>query len=298
MRCVAVLLAVSAACALSAQEALFRPQQTTVGQEPVSLGTTSAGLLTVRAELEGKPCVLLVDTGASHSTWDRDWVRRNLPETPLRPIAVEGETNVREALAVFPVTRLKVGGSEFGRFLGVAVPLAHLSRSVGAEVAGILGMNVMGQAPFRLSVKDARLEWRAGQTPPPGAVRLPVGQDQGDNCFYLKAQSGTGSKPFAVLLDSGANVTVMPQGQWPEEGGAADLSATDVNAADQARAFRKGRRGELLLGDFRATITPVVQSGGPALLGADTLKGFDLFLDGKARQAWAAPHPKAPEGTP
>ena len=281
-----VALCVAAAVA-GAQEALFRPKAVTAKAEEVPLTVhPETGLATVWAVLNGVPCELLVDTGATHTTLDKAFLAKHLPTCTLQPISVQGETNVEAALAVFTVEALEVGGTTFKDFYGVAAPLGHLEGGLGKSVAGILGMNVLGEVPLRLSLKDKRLAWRPGQAVPEGAKALPVDRGFEDNSFHVRARAGEGEETFPVLLDSGANVTIMSPKAWPGAAEKASLETVDVNKG-RARDFGKGKRGTLRLGDFALEVEPLLGTSLPPLVGADAMKGFDLYLDGKGKRAWA-----------
>lgn len=289
----AALAAFALLPALRAQEALFRPRNVTLEPGPVRLEAhPEAGLLTVRATLNGKPCTLLVDTGASHTTFDRAFLTREHPDLIQQPISLHGDTNVQAELAVCLVSSLKVGGNAFEGFYGVSAPLGHLKETLGQEVAGILGMNVLGRMPFRLSRRDGLLAWFRRAPAPKGAVRLPLAADEGDNCFRVLARAEGRETPIPMLVDAGANVTVLNPGQWPTTGEATAMETADVNAAGRSLTFAQGRKGTLRLGELAVEVTPVVRGDMPALLGADTLGKFDLVVDGPARAAWAVPHAK------
>ena len=98
MRLPILAAALLATCLLRAQEALFTPTPPAVQINRAALAVHPGNnLQTLPATLNGKPCTLLLDTGASHTTFDVDFLRKTFPDLPLRPIALGGQTNVQSA---------------------------------------------------------------------------------------------------------------------------------------------------------------------------------------------------------
>lgn len=276
-----------AAALLPAQEALFTPKVQAPTVNPVPLEVRpGTNLQIVRARLDGVPCTLLFDTGASHTTFDRGFVERAFPGRALHPIALGGETNVASAPAAFRIGALTLGNATLRDFLGMVLPLGHLSEAVGTKVDGILGMNAMAYAPFALSVGEGRVTWYPEGTPRPKGTPLPVVSGaQKRPILSLKARAKPDGKTFPVLIDSGASLTVLDGAHWPAEGEEhAAFSTVDVNSASEA-AFRKGKPGELLLGGFRLPVRPLLNNGSrkESTLGADALRGVTLLIDGRRR---------------
>lgn len=288
MRLIALAAALLAACPLLAQEALFTPTPPAVQINRAAL-TVHPGnnLQTLPATLNGKPCTLLLDTGASHTTFDVGFLKEAFPDLPTQPVALGGETNVEAAPQAFPIHTLKIGEAELRRFVGMALPLGHLSEAVGVRVDGILGMNALGYAPFRLSLADGAVTWFSAPPVPQGALPLPL-LDVADNSFHAVATRAGDETTFPVLLDSGASLTFMDGAHWPAGEGEARLGAAGVNAAQDA-TFKRGAPGTLRLGALSLPLEPLLRDGEEPLLGADALRGLDLIIDAKARKAWALP---------
>ena len=288
MRLPILAAALLATCLLRAQEALFTPTPPAVQINRAALAVHPGNnLQTLPATLNGKPCTLLLDTGASHTTFDVDFLRKTFPDLPLRPIALGGQTNVQSAPLAFPIQTLRVGEAELPRFVGMALPLGHLSEAVGVRVDGILGMNALGYAPFRLSLRDGAVTWFSAPPTPAGAVLLPL-LDVADNSFHVVATREGDETTFPVLIDSGATFTFMDGAHWPAGEGRAALDAAGVNAT-RAADFRKGAPGTLRVGALALPLEPLLRDGEEPLLGADALRALDLIIDAKARKAWAVP---------
>lgn len=261
----------------------FRPAPLTVTENRVPLRVSPVhNLQLLDAKLNGVPCTLLLDTGASHTTFSLSFLREKLPELPLQEIELASTTNVTEAPKCFAVGALTLGSAELTGFLAMALPLDHLSEAVGERVDGILGMNTMAYAPFRLSLRDASVTWYPTLPEPDGSIRVPVLRGTGDNAFHLIAsRDGTG-RTFPVLVDSGASMTFMDDGLWPAAGEANDLTAAGVNSV-AARSVRPGKPGALVSGRLRLPIRPLLSHGTVPILGADMLRTVDLYVDVDAR---------------
>ncbi len=287
MRLFIACIAVSLGVTLFAQEAAFTPQVAAPKRNPVALEINPRhGLMTLQAELNGKPCTLLFDTGASHTTFDRDFIEKTLPETKLFPIAVGGDTNVREQPAAFRITSLKLGEADLMNFFGMTLPLGHLSEQMGLQIDGILGINAMGYAPFVLEAKMSRVTWLA-----PGKVRLikpttvPVVQESDKLTIRLLGKTSPEGETFPILLDSGSSYSFFTADQWQP---AADeqsiaMKTGDVNAT-ASHNFTRGAEASLYLGDTPLTFAPYISQTSEAVLGADALKKLTLYVDAKHKR--------------
>jgi len=281
MRRLPLLLALLAPL-LHAQERYFTPAVADpAAPNRVALDVRPGnGLQVVQAELNGKPCRLLFDTGASHTTFDRAFLQREFPELPLQPIALGGVTNVTSAPAAFPVKSLKLGQADLRDFIGMALPLGHLSGSVGDRVDGILGMNAMAYAPFLLSVGDGEVLWNPPAERLEGFRALPLHDDPGDNSLSLVARHAPDGKPFPMLVDSGSSLTFAESAFWPAQGETFDFAASSVNAASAA-SVQRGEPGELRFGDLALKASPLLDHPCGATLGADILRILDLYFDAR-----------------
>lgn len=289
------LFSLLAAFAVSAQDALLSPQVVSPDPSPTPLTVdATTGLLFVKVEVNGKPCSMLLDTGASHTIWDKGFIEKTFPDTPPIQLGMHGQTNVQATMTGLMVESLKVGKTEFKQFLGLVVPLAHLKQQTGKDFAGILGMNVMGTAPFRLSYKDRTVTWSQTAPEVTGAKALPAALIPTTNCFNVNVVTDEG-KTIPALLDAGASMTIFTPGNWPTEG-SSDYQTFNVNQANAAATFGNGKAGTLRLGDLSVKVKPLVRDGMPNLIGADVMKGFDFVVDCKAQKLWAIPHaPQAAE---
>lgn len=106
-------------------------------QETVPVELLDIGML-IRAEVNGRPVALLVDTGASFTHLDSKYLKLPRSKQKLRTVTGDGET---ELAALEPVI-LALAGRRFN-IETLDVDLAALRKHCGCAVAGVLGMDVL-----------------------------------------------------------------------------------------------------------------------------------------------------------
>lgn len=262
----------------------IRPTVKLANTEPIPLTRDeSTGLLIVQCRLNGIPCNLIVDTGASHTTFDAAFIRQHFPAMVMQDIEVNPGTNVKEAPKLFPAASFSMGGMEIGNFYGMVLNLTPIRKANKTRIDGILGMNYLAFLPFRISAGNAFLQF----LPQTNAISEPL--------FPLNAilrESGTfdilcslNGKKFPLLLDSGSSLSFAPASVWPEDAQAAEhtVSTADINGASRTpEVFKKGIPSTLGLGpDFQIPELSfmVTEKGDRNQIGLDTLKRFDIVVD-------------------
>ena len=236
----------------------------------------------VQAKLNGVDCTLLLDTGATHTTFDRAFVKKALPNAELQSVMLMGESNVEGAPAYFQVEALEVGEARFGNFGAMTLDLSHLPLSMGVRVDGILGMNTLGRVPFMLSLSKGEVVFCPGEEARKGFGQWTTRFPGDPMSIMLKAVHG--GKAFAMIVDSGASMTFLLSATgWPTTGEKADFSAIDINGST-GLAPQRGLPGRLVVGrDLALDISPlVVDSRDPSMnrIGSDTLRRYDMMVDG------------------
>lgn len=232
-------------------------------------------MMLVDCKVDGVPCTLIFDTGATHTSLDRTFAARALPDSKTEDVVVAGETNVRDKPVSVRVKTLSVGGAEFGGFSVMSVNLGHLSGTVGTKVDGVLGMNVISRVPCLLSAGTGKVVFNPSESRLEGfgqKVRS-ASPDPLEIAFGMRNRSGR----FAILVDSGASFTFMNSRHWPKAEGDVDLGASDVNGKGAMKATR-GATAPLQLGT-PIEITPLVGDDAPDCIGADTLKRYDMLIE-------------------
>lgn len=235
----------------------------------------------VDAKLNGVDCTLLIDTGATHTTFDLGFVKKAVPDAALQSVMLVGDSNVEGAPSYFKVDSLDVGGARFGDFGAMALDLSHLPSAMGVKVDGILGMNTIGRVPVLISLSKGEVVFCPGEEARKGFDRWTTRFPGDPMSIVLKAVND--GRAFGVIVDSGASMTfLLSLTGWPTTGERADFSATDINGST-GLAPQKGVPGRLVVGrDLALEISPlVVDSRDPSMnrIGSDTLRRYDMLVD-------------------
>ena len=236
----------------------------------------------VQAKLNGVDCTLLLDTGATHTTFDLGFVKGALPDAKLQPVMLMGDSNVEGAPVYFQAESLEIGGAKFGDFGAMALNLSHIPASMGVKVDGILGMNTIGRVPFVLSLSKGEVVFCPGEEAHKGFDKWTTRFPGDPMSIMLKAVND--GKAFGMIVDSGASMTFLLSATgWPTTGEKADFSAIDINGST-GLAPQRGESGRLVVGrDLALEISPlVVDSRDPSMnrIGSDTLRRYDMIVDG------------------
>ena len=273
---------------LFAQQNPFEATVETVRENRIPLRIHPANnLQTLQATLNGKPCTLLFDTGASHTTFNDAFIKAAFPDLPRQPLRLPGQTNVRQVPDLIPVASLTLGNTSLRNFYAMVLPLDHLSRAVGTPIDGILGANSIAYAPCLISLRQASVTWApTPDTLPEGlaaAPTLPLAPERTPLApITLLARREPQGAPCPLLLDTGSSYTFLPTAFWPAAEETLALAATNVNASNQKR-YRRGQPGSLLLGERSLPITPLLTDQNHHQIGADLLANYDLFVDFRHR---------------
>lgn len=283
-----LLICIALAAPLRAQPNPFEATVETVRENRVPLRIHSANnLQTLQATLNGKPCTLLFDTGASHTTFNAAFIASALPDLPRQPLILPGQTNVRQRPDIISVKALQLGNTTLCDFYAMVLPLDHLSRAVGTPIDGILGTNSIAYAPCLISLRQAAVTWAPAPESLPErlakAPTLPIAPERAPLApITLLARREPEGATCPLLLDSGSSYTFLPTFFWPAAEETLALAATNVNASNQKR-YQRGQPGSLLLGDCALPVTPLLTDQDHHQIGADLLANYDLFVDFRLR---------------
>lgn len=244
----------------------------------------------VKAALDGRECTLLFDTGATHTTFDIGFVKRELPGVKLGEVMLAGETNVGGVPKIFRAKSLKIGEAEFRGFHAMALDISQLGPRIGTNVEGIVGMNIIGRVPALVSFGGRKvvfspgpedLAWFSGGR---GAARI------AEDPFSVALNASYGGRTFPVIVDSASTFTFLGKSTgWPSTGEAAGIGAVDVNGGASIAA-EKGCKGILQLGEKKSglgalmlgenvEISPLLVASPMNRIGADTLLSYDMLVD-------------------
>lgn len=233
----------------------------------------------VQAKVNGRPCTLLFDTGATHTTFDLAFIEKQLPEVKLERVALAGETNVEGQPQLFHADSLVVGQATFGDFDAMALAMPHLSDGIGAHIDGILGMNVIGATRTLVSFGTGKVAFGL-----PVAVRdlfgKPVRRRTSDP-FSIDLAAEVAGKPLKLIVDSASSFTFLDRScGWKATGAADNISAIDINGGGNLAPVR-GEPGEIVLG-VPVRISPLLTPAPLNRIGADTLLKYDLLIERRA----------------
>lgn len=231
----------------------------------------------VSAELNGVACTLLLDTGATHTTFNMDFVRNAFPDAVLTPVMLMGDSNVASAPSFFNVESLKLGDAEFSGFGAMALGLAHLHAGIGERVDGVIGMNVIGRVPSLISLCGGEIVFCPRQERLEGLGESVARLAEDPMSIAFKA--AVNEREFILIVDSGSSMTFLSrETSWPVVGEASSMSAVDVNGK-ASLAPRRGAAGSIALG-MPVEISPLVVDERINCIGSDTLRKYDMMING------------------
>lgn len=259
--------------------AAFVPRGTPDKPGRAELSVSHGNMLFVNCELNGKPCVMLFDTGATHTTFDIGFVKREFPDTPMRQVMDTGDTNVNQNPFVFNVGSLKIGEAEFTDFSAMAIDLSGLGGMAGGKLVGVLGMNVIGASRTLVSLGKSEIVFGLGEDARDGfdspAVRR---NDRFDFTILLVTDCGNGS--FPIIIDSGSTFTFLQRDcGWKATTNEFSMMARDVNGANDLKLV-VGEPGTLKLAPHaEIEISPLLAPQPLNRIGSDTLRKYDLLIE-------------------
>lgn len=233
-------------------------------------------MVVVNAKANGAPCTLLLDTGATHTTFDKTFVATNFPDAKPMSVGIAGDTNVAEAPKCIQIGSLQIGDANFGDFSVMTIDLSHMK--TGRRIDGILGMNVLLRKPLLLSlarnqavVNPSKDDLTGFAAPVPSLSR---------DVLELVVVAEHGGKKVPVLLDSASTWTILPDGLLDgEETAAGAFGITDINQRTSAQESDWKRHAPATIkigGDI--SVTPMVTGSVAPRIGADTLRRYDALL--------------------
>ncbi len=230
----------------------------------------------VSAEIDGRKCSLLFDTGATHTTFDIGFVRRELPDAKLGEVMLAGTTNVEGAPRIFHARSLRMGDAEFGEFEAMALDISHLMPGIGVKVDGIVGMNVIGRVPALVSLGTGKVVFNPAREER-AAFGRGIARVKG-HPFSVALLPTFGGRRFPLIVDSASTLTFLGKSLgWPSAERKVEIGAVEVNGKS-ALSTEAGVRGRLALGE-EVEIAPMLVDEPLSRIGADTLLGYDMLVD-------------------
>lgn len=286
MKIIPVILAVIftsfSLCGEVSINATFEPKGVPATAKRAELTLAPSNMSFVKCELNGRPCVMLFDTGATHTTFDINFVKREFPDTPMQQVVDSGDTNVGQNPFVFQVGTLKVGEAEFADFSAMAIDLSGLGPMSGGTLAGVLGMNVIGASRTLVSLAKSEILFGLGEDAREGFER-PARRmnDRFDFTILLATDCGKGTMP--LIIDTGSTWTFLQRDcGWPATTNEVAFMARDINGAAGMKPV-VGEKGVLKLHPkAEIEITPLLVHEPLNRIGSDTLRKYDLLIEPRA----------------
>ena len=302
-RASAALLALGALPLSAAEQpdpAQSRPVVSITDLNPVRLTRDAhSKLLVAQCTINGVPCNLIVDTAASHTTFDIKFIKKNFPGLPLENAQIAPGSNVNTVPQLFAMKSFSIGGLHIKNFFGLAMDLTPLQKDMKVRVDGILGINYLGFSPFLLSVRDASLQFLERSRFPSQNMKPLEVERHPSGIFYVRCSRG--GDAFLLALDSGSSLSLAPLEQWPADpnGNQLTAKASDINGHSGDRNVMKlGIPSTLRMGpDFQmdGLSFAVTGTGGRCQIGVDTLQHFDIIIDAPQGEVFALPLHSKPE---
>ncbi len=275
MKALATFLVLAAASAFAGRVP-FLPETAPTNDTPVAVRLLGNNMPLVRGEVDGKPCTLLFDTGATHTTLDRGFVERVFPDRKLEKVVLAGVTNVEGSPSLVHAGSFKIGDAEFCDFDLMVLDLSHLPRGIGEKVDGVIGMNVIGRVTALVSLGAGEVVFAPARARLVGFTNAVDRVASDPLSIALKADCG--GRMIPLIVDSAASMTFLGREVgWPETDEKAELSATDVNGNGNGLKPSVGKEGVLTLG-IPLSVRPMVVAEPMNRIGADTLVKYDLLV--------------------
>lgn len=252
-----------------------------------------SNLLIAQCSINGIPCNLIVDTAASHTTFDIQFIQKHFPDLPLKNIPIAPESNVKARPKLFAVQSFSLAGLHIKNYLGMALDLSPLQKAMNEKVDGILGMNYLSHIPFLLSVKNASIQFLDRAAFPTSCMKQLNIRRSHSGIFYIYCSRD--GQTFQLALDSGSTISMAPQKKWPMDQTAHPFTVqtTDINGHQaNVHIMRKSIPSTLYIGqNFHLENLSIVvtQTKENHLLGVDVLRYFDIIIDAPQGKIFALP---------
>ncbi len=234
----------------------------------------------LRAVVNGRPGLFLLDTGATATVVDRGFAEAlRLDRRPLGGLLVR--TNVEGRLYRAQVDSFSIGDHDFTGFEVAVVDLSHFRKTTGRSLDGIIGTNLLKRSPFLIDPGASTVTF--GADPVFGPV-LPLSGSGGRYFVDMESHGRT----FTLLLDTGATLTSLARRDFSRLAAASGIEPTmqsetilDINRVSTSE-FR------LLRVDVRSARYRVsglaIQEHDYNLLGMDFFAGLPVWIDLQRRE--------------
>lgn len=266
------------------------PEETWLAAPEVRLPSRFVrGYFLVELELEGRPCMFLLDTGASRLVLDDEVaadLSAELRAVDGRVVGAEGaEVPFRHMLAIDRLTSRDV---VFRHLDAMVLDLDDVAESLGEPLDGVLGYPVFGSCLLTLDYGRREVRLARGSLPrdaASGVLRLEDG-----HVPYLQVTAG--GLPFEALLDSGSNESLaLPadtDGLRFSGTVATSVGAVTIGGSSHISPVTR-LKGDLCMGPYVVRNPTVnITRGGPRI-GHLILRHFEVTFDAAASRVRLLP---------
>ncbi len=249
-----------------------------------------------------RPMKFLLDTGTETSVIDQA-TARSLHLQPGPEIEVLG-AHGRGTAPTAQLEGLRIGPIQLPALGVIVVDLEILSEAMDSKVDGILGLDVLSQVRF--SIDYAAKKLTLGVTPDTmdKATGSAIALRRSKEGYLVPVRLNNSFEHF-ILLDTGSNITQLPEHVWTRllQGWSPSKTLSGVRSTGQGagRSFIS-RLESLQLGAFSMKRPPVRvlldagpgafgQPDAPGVLGSDILQRFRVAIDLSQNQLTLKPDP-------
>lgn len=254
----------------------------------IPFARTAGGLVAVRATVNDKPMLALVDTGAPYTVMDAGFAQLNGIKL-LRTVA-PGKNRV--SVYVGAIDRMRVGPiTQTGGRLA-AIDLSRMGNVMGMPITMILGADYLRTLAVEFDFDRARLRLRASGSKGPEGITVPLTMMAPANRFIISMRIG--EVPVnRVLIDTGINATLSVTTPVWKRLPLAGVRVTTTQAYSlygkviwPLARFEGAAIGPAPIPGKVEIINDedgILDTPADALIGMEALRYFNVFLDARAR---------------
>lgn len=196
--------------------------------KPIPFELFRGNRIVITARINGHETPVLLDTGASMTTLNREYARSiGLPEgfkVPAKGAGGDGEAELVSGLT------LDVGGVHVSNGSVGVMDLTPIERSIGRPINAIIGREFFNAAVISIDWQNHQLRIRSheGFHPAPGATALELTRNGPFNTIPVSVAGGA---PVEAMLDLGdGSALVLPRSYWGSHPELAGLHAASTVA--------------------------------------------------------------------
>lgn len=261
-------------CSCGTSQRDFTPQSHKLNEKvdiPLVASNSLQNLLLVRASVNNKKGLFVVDTGANICALSQRFAK----ESGLTLNALSSQrldTNVKSEIMLADVDMLKLGSSEFNDLKVAVLSLEHINQFTDTPIDGIIGMSLLKKNhTLTIDYKKSLLVLNSKRCQ--GHAAPLIMKD--DALFTDMLVNG---KATRMQIDTGSSVTMVDEKTWQllkgngtireEVATTADINGANLKSTQQFIAIDMLTLGDVCIRDVS------IRSGDNNLLGMDLIKRY------------------------